>query len=183
MNRSKNKTNINKKKIIVVISEDSKSSYYYLDSFRKQHRVNFILKKSNTKTDIKNLYKIIKKENADEYYIIIDKEDCNVGEVKSYNDKHKGANLIFSLPCFEYFVYLHYGKSDRQFKDWQEIADCLKSEFDVDYNKSDRQFFENLTKDFHKINLNYSFMEYKHPSTKIPQFLSKIIEYKNQELL
>ncbi|MDR2007571.1 MAG: RloB family protein [Alphaproteobacteria bacterium] len=197
MNRSRNKANIDKKKIIVVISEDKKSSYYYLESFRGHYKINsknFRIIPSDNIGDISGLYNKIKgheEKNSyrgDEYYIIVDQEDCDIAKVKSYNNKYEDANLIFSIPCFEYFVLLHYKKSNTQFENWQKIAKDLEKEKDFKskykkYEKANKKFFQDLAKDFNKVNTNYIFNDYEHPSTKIPEFLNQIVKYKQQDLL
>jgi hypothetical protein len=182
----------NEKKIILIITEDTKSSCFYMEEFKshyKIHGVNLKLKILSSKgnTNIEGLMELAKSENKnldiDETYIITDCENvnCDIFQMKNHENKNKKYNFTISVPCFEFFVYLHNNpKSTKPFNNCDELVRTLEKSFK--YSKSNRDFFKVLVTQFDKIK-NHQSVKYTNPSTEIPELLNKLLEYKAKKLI
>lgn len=122
--------------IYLFCCEDLKSSRYYLEGLGRELNINIKTCTSNNRTPAR-LNKRLKeevrkkgKENVKKSYILFDRDDMSMESFKINAEKYASA---VSSPCYEYWLLLHFFKTNRSFDSSQESSNFLISKI---YNQT-----------------------------------------------
>lgn len=178
---------------IWLFCEGKKTERNYFEGLRITERINNLTVIDSKRTDIQGLLKeSIKFKNDrarkdDQIYCIFDRNGNSKRELKAaigLAKKHK-INLIFSNPCFEYWILCHYEKYGKPI----EYAE-LKSRLDKylgNYNKADkgiyyrlRSKYENAMKNVEAVNGTHlkKISKKSNPSTSVGSLVKLLLRKK-----
>lgn len=145
------------KPIILIVCEGEKSEKFYFDGFRKEARISnveieVIGKGRPGNSLLKFTQNKVKNESItyDQIWIVFDKDDLSDEEFDSIVSKaiyRNKMNVAYSIPCFEYWLLLHFDYYNTPLT----TKDCikkLKNRFpvyrknldDVYYRLADRKY-------------------------------------------
>lgn len=125
------------RKTVLIVCEDEKSCKYYLEEIYKKYKENYRQKvtikiKKGTAKNAKIKYGI-----ADETYIVLDKEKGQEPLFEKSIEIAKKENYItiVSVPCYEYWLLLHFECSTSPFRNCAEIEEKLNKHLKSQYEK------------------------------------------------
>ncbi len=178
---------------IIIATEDKESSPNYFKEVIKyfnicQRDVKIILaspKGESGKSNPTNVYKRAKSEylKDDIVYIVVDKDNHkDFDKVKNDTLKKANWNFIPSVPCFEYWLLLHYKTTDKPFKSSEvttELSKLIKEDKQIKYHKNiDMSIFMDKIDTAVRNSKNYK--ESNNPSTKVHEVIEKLQSCKNK---
>lgn len=127
------------RKIYLFCCEDSKSSRYYLEGLGRALNINIRACTADYRTPagldrrLKEEVRKRGKENVKKGYILFDKDDMSMENFKTNAEKY---NAAVSAPCYEYWLLLHFFKTNRSFANSQECGDFLASQINKQTGQS-----------------------------------------------
>jgi len=174
------------KPIILIVCEGEKSEKFYFDGFRKEARISnveieVIGKGRPGNSLLKFTQNKVKNESItyDQIWIVFDKDDLSDEEFDSIVSKaiyRNKMNVAYSIPCFEYWLLLHFDYYNTPLT----TKDCikkLKNRFPVYRKNLDDVYYRLADKKYSAIE-NAKRMEDEHkkqgntkPSSKNPSTL------------
>ncbi|MBO8139939.1 MAG: RloB domain-containing protein [Thermosipho sp. (in: Bacteria)] len=174
------------KPIILIVCEGEKSEKFYFDGFRKEARISnveieVIGKGRPGNSLLKFTQNKVKNESItyDQIWIVFDKDDLSDEEFDSIVSKaiyRNKMNVAYSIPCFEYWLLLHFDYYNTPLT----TKDCikkLKNRFPVYRKNLDDVYYKLADKKYSAIE-NAKRMEDEHkkqgntkPSSKNPSTL------------
>lgn len=145
--------------VALIVCEGSKTEPNYLKGLRehlKLNSANIVIKPCSSGSDPVNIVNFAleehKRDSYDQLYCVFDKEHTNyhqaLDKVTTTSEKKKiPIYAITSIPCFEYWLLLHYEDTSRPFhkKGNKSAGDQLKSalkKYINNYHESDKNIFE-----------------------------------------
>lgn len=181
---------------ILILCEDGKSAPYYLDSFCNNFHLKNITIKGMGVSPLKIVEAAIAElKSYDRVYCHFDQDthadykqalDRVVANQKNY----KKIYAITSVPCFEYWILLHYRDSSKPYKaaGSKSAGDRLESEVKIyipDYHKGHKSIFE-ITKPYldlaidraNRIDAQQKTAGTDNPSTKMHELIEYLIRSK-----
>jgi hypothetical protein len=189
--------------VVLIACEGSKTEPNYFKGLReylKLNPANIVIKPYSLGSDpvsiIKFTLKEHKRDDYDHIYCVFDKEhtnyQCALDKIKSLAEKKEiPIHAIASVPCFEYWLLLHYEDTSRPFhqKGSKSVGDQLKSalkKYIKNYHEANKDVFE-ITRPHLKqaitrakrIDKAHARNDTDNPSTKVYQlveYLMTIIE-------
>lgn len=146
---------INISKRILILCEDKKSSKLYFDSFKKDEKlkrnlasvsIEVIHPKDHSPVGLVKAAKEKKKKAKrdrnpyDEIWVVLDKDyHANIGH--AYNMAHdNGINMALSSICFEYWVLLHFERTNKAFRKCDDVISYIRRKHFPDYLKSENSY-------------------------------------------
>ena len=177
------------KKRILVVCEDSKTTPKYLEEFCKDKKIRTLVdikirgaNEPQPSAVLKYIEMLIDKEKLNPYdkiYCVFDKDqhkcyDKTLKDIKNHTVK---IDAINSVPCFEFWVLLHFEKTDRHFANHDEIAKELKNKKHLkDYSKEayKDKLYEILKDKTQTAINNAKTIKTENPSTKIHLLIEEL---------
>lgn len=135
---------------ILIVCEDSKHSVHYFTDLRNDlglNATNVQIKGKECKSQPSKVYEYAQKElnndievNGDDnsydvIYCVFDKDEHkDFDQVLEKIKKTRKFEAIYSIPCFEFWVLLHFTLTTKQFSKYKELEKEIKKNFNG-YNK------------------------------------------------
>jgi hypothetical protein len=178
---------------IIISTEDKISSPNYFEAVKKFFKivtqdVKIVItrpKGENGKSSPKHVYKRAEEntEEGDTVYIVVDKDDHkDFDKVKNDTLKKENWHFIPSIPCFEYWLLLHYKQTDREFTSssvTKELSKLIKADKNIKYEKNiDMSIF--MDKIDTAVLNSKNCKENNNPSTKVHEVIEKLQSCKNK---
>jgi len=142
--------------VLLIVCEGSKTEPNYLKGLReylKLNPANIVIKSCSSGSDPVSIVSFALKEHQrddyDRIYCVFDKEHTNYQQAldKINANKKVAIHAITSVPCFEYWLLLHYEDTSKPFhkKNNKSVGEQLKSELKKyinNYHESNKNIFE-----------------------------------------
>lgn len=146
----------NYSKRLLIVCEDGKSSKFYFESFKrdeklKRHLASVSIEVVQPKdhspvglvTDAKIKKQKAKKDRNpyDEIWIVLDKDyHANIEKAfdMAYANKFK---IALSVICFEYWILLHFEKTNRPFRKCADIISYIRKNHHPEYLKQENTYY------------------------------------------
>ncbi len=127
---------------ILIVCEDSKATPQYLEDFRQELKLstaNIIIAREKHGCDPKSVVtfaidKFKETRDFDQIYCVIDRDNhpnyaqalqiSKDKQLKNNQDKSVNINLIVSIPCFEYWLLLHFQNTTKSFEKSGDKSPC-----------------------------------------------------------
>lgn len=119
------------------ICEDSKSSKYYMLGLGRAKGINIKAEKAdgtspeNVLRSAKEKQKLFKDKGIVQIYCLFDKDDCDDEKFKKVVTQCQKAGFVeaVSVPCYEYWLLLHFKRTNQPFRDAQECCETFRAEY------------------------------------------------------
>lgn len=181
---------------ILIICEDSKSGKYYLEAFSESLGLtNITVKFGGTPWPI---VKFASKEigNYDKIYCVFDRDehadyDRALDKIIALQNNGKCIYAITSIPCFEYWILLHYGDSSHPYRKkgnksaGDQLESKIKKDCIPDYHKGHKNIFEITKKHLRtaidnakRINIQQKKAGTDNPSTNMYELIEYLLSLK-----
>ncbi|MFI3242264.1 MAG: RloB family protein [Alphaproteobacteria bacterium] len=132
--------------VSLIICEDTKSSKHYLTGFSQYYGLGLTVE-SAYGTSAKNVVETAeqRKKHFNKHDIpfdiigcVFDKDDDAIDKITSSIEKCKKQKFLYgySNPCYEYWLLLHYKKTDMAFTSAAECCEKCLTEYNAKYNTS-----------------------------------------------
>lgn len=147
----------NYSKRILIVCEDGKSSKLYFESFKRDEKLKRHLASVNIEVvhpkDHSPVGLVIeakiKKQKAkkdrnpyDEIWIVLDR-DSHANIDKAFDMAYANHfKIALSVICFEYWILLHYKKTNRPFKRCSEIISYIRKNYHSKYLKRENTYYD-----------------------------------------
>lgn len=184
----------------LIVCEGEKTEPHYLCGLRDRLRLNSsqIEVTGNCNSDPLGVVNFAikrwsKDRSIDRVYCVIDR-DGHANYVKAVEAARKeGVNIISSNPCFEYWILLHFERSQKSYSSSGVSSPCSALILDLkihlpNYEKGRREVFSEILKDTHKAIKNAVEVEKDNrligsvcPATNVQELVLYFIECKKKQ--
>jgi len=183
------------KPVHIFICEDTKSSKYYMEGLGKAKNINIKAEKAygTSPEDVyetaKDKLSLFRDKGIAKIYCLFDKDDCPDDKFNKIIAQCRKKEIIpaFSIPCYEYWLLLHFRKTNQPFANAQECCETFKNEYnrcfgtnyEINTLKSRKDIFNDLKdkldtaiSNAERLNLN----EKEEPYTNMHKIIKDIID-------